>query len=154
MYNESFTIAGKTVKVLLGGDFHFLYDQLGHQGAAAKYPSLYDKVDLEHLRKHGDAPHTPADCPVEKRSVDDYHWNYSANLADTRNNNDLHLNGKDHDSVCGQMLFPLRSLDQVVPASLHILLGVTLLLYNELLQICKGIDTEACEHKIQKEQAI
>ena len=40
------------------------------------------------------------------------------------------------------MIFPLQSLLQVVPASLHINLGVTLLLYNELLKECRKLDEE------------
>ena len=40
------------------------------------------------------------------------------------------------------MMFPLETLIQVVPASLHIMLGIVLLLYNLLLDECKriGID--------------
>ena len=40
------------------------------------------------------------------------------------------------------MIFLLQSLPQVVPASLHINLGVTLLLYNELLKECRKLDEE------------
>ena len=40
------------------------------------------------------------------------------------------------------MLFPVSSLDQVVPPGLHIMLGVVLLIYNLLLNKCKLIDDE------------
>ena len=49
-------------------------------------------------------------------------------------------NGKYHCSVVGPMLFPLEDLMQVVPASLHIILGIALLQYNLLLDECKKID--------------
>ena len=45
-------------------------------------------------------------------------------------------------SVVGPMLFPLRDLDQVVPATLHIMLGIVLLLYNLLLDQCRKMDLE------------
>ena len=41
----------------------------------------------------------------------------------------MHENGKYHNSMAGPMLFPLKHLDQVVPASLH-MLGIVHLLYN------------------------
>ena len=52
------------------------------------------------------------------------------------------------------MIFPLENLDQVIPASLHILLGVVLLLYNLLLNYCKEIDNEGdniTQQQIQKD---
>ena len=52
----------------------------------------------------------------------------------------MNANGKDHFSVVGPMIFPLKDINQVVPATLHILLGIVLLLYNLLLKECKNID--------------
>ena len=54
----------------------------------------------------------------------------------------MNENGKFHYSVVGPMLFPLRDLDQVVPATLHIMLGIVLLLYNLLLDQCRKMDLE------------
>ena len=57
MQEDGFTICGKEVNIFLGGDYHFLDDNMGHQGSSAKYPSSTDKVLLHHIQHH--VPHTP-----------------------------------------------------------------------------------------------
>ena len=52
MYQEDFSIFGEGVQIFLGGDYHFLDDNLGHQGSSATYPSSNDKVLLNHLQNH------------------------------------------------------------------------------------------------------
>ena len=52
----------------------------------------------------------------------------------------MNANGKYHFSIVGPMIFPLNDINQVVPATLHILLGIVRLLYNLLLNECKSID--------------
>ena len=99
---------------------------------------------------HGGYSHTPDDCPTELRTVDDYFQNYNENLADDRNEHHMNENGKHHNSVVGPFIFPVKSMDQVVPASLHILLGVTLLGYNLLNQECKDIDGDGGDEMKQK----
>ena len=47
-----------------------------------------------------------------------------------------------HNSVAGPMIFPLKSIENLVPASLHINLGLVLYLYDMLLGECKRIDME------------
>ena len=141
----------KKVQVFLGGDYHFL-DDMGHQGSSASYPSCTGKVLLSHLQNHGNRPHTPLDCPVEKRTINSYVEDYNANLADCRNNKNLHENGKYHHSVVGPMMFPLKDIDQVVPATLHIMLGVVLMMYNLLLKECKRIDEESDGEILLKEK--
>ena len=134
MYDKDYTICGKGTKVFLGGDYHFLYDKLDHQGSA------FDKVRQSHLQNHAGHPHVPSAWPVEKWIIDDYIANFNENLADTRTNGDMRENGKYHYSVIGPMIFPLINIEQVVPAVLHILLGVVLLLYNLQLDKCQQID--------------
>ena len=85
---------GRSVKVFLGGDYHFLDDNLGHQGSSATYPSAFDKVILGHLQHHPLSLHTPDTCNVETHSITDYYENYNENLSDNRNGEDMHLNGK------------------------------------------------------------
>ena len=58
MLEPDYKLAGKDVKVLLGGDFKFLHAMLGHQGSSASYPSIKDYVELSHLREHSSVPHT------------------------------------------------------------------------------------------------
>ena len=150
---DGFMICSKEVVVFLGGDYHFLDDNMGHQGSSATYPSSTDKVLLTHLQHHADVAHTPQNCPTEMRTVGDYHENYSENLGDNRNRNDLRENGKYHNSVAGPMIFPLKCLKNLVPASMHINLGVVLLLYNLLLKKCKDLDAEEGGDAMASERA-
>ena len=65
MMKDDFTLKdGNSVLIFLGGDYHFLDDNMGHQGSSASYPSL-DKVALTHLQNHGNLPHTPKACPAD-----------------------------------------------------------------------------------------
>ena len=43
------------------------------------------------------------------------------------------------------MIFPLKSVEHLVPASLHINLGIVLVLYNLLLAKCKYLDSIEAE---------
>ena len=61
---SKFSLISHKVKVLLGVDYHFLDDCLGHQGSAATCPSSKDLVTLEHLRNHSGTAHTPEDCLI------------------------------------------------------------------------------------------
>ena len=140
LQQESFTIAGRRIRVFLGGDFHFLDDMLGHQGSAATYPSCTDLVTLDHLRNHGSRTHNPENCDIELRTIEHYQLNYNENLCDDRNNGNPRENGKYHCSVVDKMLFPIQDLGCIVPPVLHMLLGITLLLYNFLLKCCQGLD--------------
>ena len=99
-------------------------------------------VELDHLRNHGGRPHTPHDCDIEMRTVEQYVTSYNENLCDDRNNGKIRDNGKYHYNVCEQMLIPIQDLANVVPPVLHIMLGVTLLLYNSLLHFCQQLDEE------------
>ena len=138
MEEEDFRMSdGRGVEIFLGGDYHFLDDNMGHQGSSAMYPSALDKVLLSHLQNHRDLPHTPKHCKIERRSVPDYMENYNENLADGRNHNNMNEKGKRHYGVVGPMLFPLQDF-----ASLHIMLGIVLLLCNLLLEECNTIDGE------------
>ena len=156
MQDDNFTLNdGRAVQIFLGGDYHYLDDNVGHQGSSATYPSGLDKVTLNYLQNHGGSPHTPQHCEIELRTIEDYQQNYNENLSDDRSNHNMHENEKYHNSIAGPMLFPLKHLDQVVPASLDIMLGIVLLLYNLLLDKCKKIDfTEnADKFAIEKESA-
>ena len=60
-------------------------------------------------------------------------------------------NGSKHYSVIAPTLYPLKSLDQVVPSVLHIKLGIVLL-YNLLLQKRREIDMEENAEKLSADQ--
>ena len=115
---------------------------LGHQGSAATFSSSLDLVTSEHLRNHGGQLHTPQNCKIEVRSFEDYPMNYNENLCDLRSNGKMRENGKYHNSVIEQMLFPIDNLHFIVPPTLRILLGIPLLLYNLLLRFCQLVDQE------------
>ena len=145
MQAEGFTLREKGVILFLGGDYHFLDDNMGHQGSSASYPSSTDNVLLKHLQDHSESFHTPESCPTELRSIQQYYENYNENLADYRHGNNLCVNGKYHYSVVGPMIFPLKSIEHLVPASLHINLAIVLVLYNLLLDKCKYLDSIEAE---------
>ena len=93
MQKDGFQINGKEVKIFLGGDYHYLDDNLGHQGSSATFPSLMDKTTLSHLQKHGGHPHTPNHCYAEKRTVASYLKNYKENLIGHRNDGNMRKMG-------------------------------------------------------------
>ena len=66
MQKDGFQINGKEVKIFLGGDYHYLDDNSGHQGSSATLPSSMDYTTLSHLQKHGGHHHTPTHCYAEK----------------------------------------------------------------------------------------
>ena len=140
MMEAGYELLGREIMIFLGGDYHYLDDMLGHQGSSASYPSHLDYVALQHLQNHGGKGHTPDNCGIPLRTIAEYSDYYNGNLADTRNGGDMRVNGKNYYSVVDQMIFPLNTLCNVVPATLHIELGITLLLYNLILSVCKSMD--------------
>ena len=79
-------------------------------------------------------------CEIISRNVEWYHHYYSENLIDTRNKGVMRDNAKYHYSVIEKMLFPISHLIMVVPSILHIVLGVTLRLFNLVEAECIKID--------------
>ena len=132
LQSEEFSLIGHKVKVFLGDEYHFLDDYLGHQGSAATCPSSKDLVTLEHLRNHSGTAHTPEDCLIPERTIEDLEASYNENLVDDRAGG-LHKRGKFHESIISRPLFPIKSLSHVVPPVLHIKLGIVLKLYQILL---------------------
>ena len=119
------------VRVFLGGDYDFLDVCLGHQGSAATCPSSKDLVTLEHLRNHSGTAHTPEDCLIPERKIEDLEATYNENLVDDRAGG-LHKRGKFHESIISRVLFPIKPLSNVVPPVLHIKLGIVVKIYQVL----------------------
>ena len=140
MQSEGFLICGKKVCIFLGGDYHFLDDMLGHGGSPSSYPSHADFVTLKHLQNHGTEKHSIENCGIILRTVEWYQRYYSENRGDDRNNGSMSENAKYHYSVIEKMMFPISDLQNVVPAVLHIVLGVTLRLFNLVETECIKID--------------
>ena len=166
MQSPDFRIDEKIVKIFLGGDYHFLDAMLGHGGSSSSYPSSADFVELQHLRQHGSAKHSIEDCGIALRTVEWYQTYFRGNYLDLRREGALNENAKFHYSVIDKMLFPIKDLDNVVPAVLHIYLGITLRLFNlvevELMKldgVCKTVEkanrrTELATQLRQKEEEI
>ena len=68
MQEDGFMICGKEVVIFLGGDYHFLDDNMGHQGSSATYPSSTDKVLLVHLQNHAGVAHTSENSHSDESS--------------------------------------------------------------------------------------
>lgn len=101
----------------------YIFATLGHQGASASFPSLYDLVSLDHLRNHSKSLHTPESCDIPLDHVNDVVLNYAENVVDDQQVGKLKKKGKDHLSVICCAVFPIKSLDNVVVPTLHVTLG-------------------------------
>ena len=77
--------------------------------------------------------HTPENCPMVERTVEDLEASYNKMLADDRAGGDCHKTGKFHESIIHAAIFPIKTLSQVVTPVLHIRLGTVLKLYQILL---------------------
>jgi hypothetical protein len=141
------------INKFLFGDYCFLCNVLGHQGASAKYPCIWCIVPLDRLRARDGKPHTPKlfnnqskqfdvneDCNFDKRTIDMYRCDLASCTLDPRNNGEPTKNGKYHHSVIHDMLFPVSGLDQVVPLPLHICLGLGHDFFQLLESECRSID--------------
>ena len=67
---------------------------------------------------------------------------YAGNLSDDRAGGSLRKTGKFHQSVCSLVIFPIKTVENVVPPVLHIMLGIVLRLFNILAGICRDIDSK------------
>ena len=82
-------------------------------------------------------PHTRHSCKFEERSPKQYVQEYHEFLADDRKDA-----GKFYASVIDAMLFPIRTLDHVVPPVLHIMMGIVEKLYTILEEECEALDAQ------------
>ena len=130
--HEDFQINGKVVRVFLGEYYHFQDPMVGHGGSSLTYPSNADFVELRHLRNHGSGKHSIEECGIDLQTVKWYEDYYRENDCNIPHEGSLNDNAKHHFSVIDKMLFPIKTLDNVVPPVLHIYLGITLRLFNLL----------------------
>ena len=77
--------------------------------------------------------HTPENCPIVERTMEDLEASYNEMLTDDRAGGDCHKTGKFHESIIHAAIFPIKTLSQVVTPVLHIRLGTVLKLYQILL---------------------
>ena len=78
---------------------------------------------------------------------------FNENLIDDRAGGDLHKTEKYHELVTGEVIFPLKSLSQVVTLVLHIRLRAVLKFYQILLTKTQEKDsTEANSARADQEE--
>ena len=77
--------------------------------------------------------HTPENCPMVERTMEDLEASYNKMLADDRAGGDYHKIRKFHESIIHAAIFPIKMLSQVVTPVLHIRLGTFLKLCQTLL---------------------
>ncbi len=118
----------------LNGDLKSLSDNCGHQGASASCPCLLCKLPLSKFRP-SKVPHTPLlvdpytrqySVPNKKlapelRTIEELEKDHASCLLDDRNPK---TKGKFHHSIVRDMLFPVKSILNIVPAPLHLKLGL------------------------------
>ena len=111
-------------------EFSFLFDlarlshQVGHQGASSTFPSPIDLVELPHLRKHSEQPHTPQTCIIQLRTPESYIENFNKNLISSGSDINLGSQGKYHQSISTRPLATLSSIDQLLLPYMHCQMGV------------------------------
>jgi len=142
LQQEDFRLDGHRVEVFLGGDYHFLDSCLGHQGSSATFPSSKWDMTKAHLQNHSGKPHTPRDCSdIGRRTIEELEAFYNKNLCKDRHVENIRKTGKFHGSIFHRSVFPISTLDNVVPPVLHIMLGIVLKLFNLVLARCREIDS-------------
>ena len=75
MQSLRFPLYRHKVKIILGGDYHFLYD--------VKHP-----LTLDHRRKHVGIAHRPENSPIVERTMKDLEASYDERLTDDRADDD------------------------------------------------------------------
>ena len=93
-------------------------------------------------------PHTPERCQVYLRTVEETDEHHLAHVTDDGmegSGRAMAARGKLHKSIVISPVFPIASLGNVVPAVLHITLGIVLKLYKMLLYPVKSQDCTSNE---------
>lgn len=140
------------LNIFLFGDYEFLCKVVGHMGASATYPCLWCYVKLSDL-SYNKGPHSPMlwdqrsnmfqpnpSWPSE-RSVEDIPADLASNKADPRRGWDRRANGANHHSIAEDPVLPISSsIINIVPPSLHILLGLVVRYFKLLEDHCRNID--------------
>ncbi len=119
------------IERFLNGDYKFECDCCGHQGSSSSFPCLWCLIKLCIL-SNPKGPHTPflkdsngkytipnTAISAKPRTIEDFKKDHAGCLCDNRAKP-----GKYHNSITGDMLFPVPSVLHIVPPPLHIRLGL------------------------------
>ncbi|KAJ8018545.1 hypothetical protein HOLleu_43399 [Holothuria leucospilota] len=141
-----------TLNVFLFGDYEFLCKVIGHMGASASFPCLWCHVKLSDLG-YNLGPHSPMLWDEEfdnfkpnpvwpsRRTIASMNTDLTNNKADPRRGGDRRANGANHHSMAEDPILPvITDVCNIVPPSLHILLGLVVRYYRMLEIHCRQID--------------
>ena len=137
------------VRLFIFGDYAFLCTLFGHQGASATYFCLWYLVTQSSVRCG--IPHSPqlnvkgiwsdSNQKYDERTLQSMREDLASCVADTRNGGDVSKNGKYHNSIVNDAILPvIDSMYQVSPLPLHIMLGLGLKFYNQLVLAVRNVD--------------
>ncbi|XP_072040956.1 uncharacterized protein [Amphiura filiformis] len=140
------------LRIFYFGDTEFLCKTFGHMGPSSSYPCLWCKIQLKNLRNTNGQPHCPMtlkdnkwvknDNWAESRTFEDYQQDLANLVAEEEDEGqNVRISGKDHHSISKRPLLPLPSdLLQIVPPSLHILLGLVVRHFKQIEDKCRQLD--------------
>ncbi|XP_072023493.1 uncharacterized protein [Amphiura filiformis] len=140
------------LRIFYFGDTEYLCKSFGHMGCASSYPCLWCNIQLKLLRNTNGAPHCPMrlvnnkyvpneDWPTS-RTQESFQQDVANLLAEEEDEADRsRISGRDHHSISRRPLLPLPSdLLQIVPPSLHILLGLVVRYFKLIEKKCQHLD--------------
>ncbi|KAJ1445760.1 hypothetical protein M885DRAFT_578670, partial [Pelagophyceae sp. CCMP2097] len=124
--DEAHNVVAMATKVFKSGDFAYLAELWGHQGAAAKNPCIWCHATSEEIN-------AGAASGANKRTADSFKANLTAFQADDRKDA-----GKYHGSVTKSAPGNNAPLKQTAPLILHCFLGQWCLCWEEFLTEIRG----------------
>ncbi|PIC14545.1 hypothetical protein B9Z55_026819 [Caenorhabditis nigoni] len=129
-----------TIKIqqFLGGDMKFMYEMLGHQGGSSTLSCMKCYAPGRGVCMHAYVPRSP----VERRSIDSY-------ASDSLKKGLARKNVKEGSMV----VFPQISTDNLIPSTLHILMGLCQkFAFDELKQMANEQDKAGVPKYSEKEK--
>ena len=141
-----------SLNVFLFGDYEFLCKTIGHVGASATYPCLWCYVRITDLANNkgvhspmlwNDSTQSFQQNPSwpAKRTVGDLQTDLIQNKEDPRRGGDPRANSSNHHSIAHDPILPIvTDIDNIIPPSLHILLGLVVRYYKYLETYCRSVD--------------
>ena len=140
----------RPLRIFYFGDTEFLCKTFGHMGPSSSYPCLWCHMTQRQMRAKDGKPHCPMKVGQDGKWVPDENWpkmhtlrTYQQDLADLLAEEDRSrvISGHDYHSMAKKPLLPLPfDILQIVPPSLHILLGLVVRYFKKIEEKCRQID--------------
>ena len=141
-----------TIKINVLFDLARLSTEFGHQGHSSTFPSVIDYVNINHLRKHPNHPHTPEHCKeIKKRDPESYFLNYdNTNILSGAKN--LKSQGKHNGSISEYPLMKIANINQIMLPFLHLQMGITMVIFTqmkeELVKCSSNTDKDTSSYEL------